>query len=134
MTRRSSPTRRPAAAQASSPAKRPSAATADDDDPGHRPYKSADYFARAAPKHKKWRTAKQILADPQSIEYAAASAPPSVKPPRARYCDVTGLAGKYVDPRSGLRYHSAPVYQLIKSLGPNAVQAYLQLRNAGVFL
>ena len=36
----------------------------------------------------------------------------------------------YCDPQTGLRYHSAPVYQLIRSFTPETVQKHLRIRNA----
>jgi INO80 complex subunit C len=104
----------------------------DEDDPSSRPFKSPEYFAAVQAKRKKWRSAKQILADPASAPFLAMSAPPSLRPHPAEYCDVTGLIAKYTDPKTCLKYYSAPVYQYIRSLGPNAVQAILALRNANV--
>lgn len=60
-------------------------------------------------------------------------APPSTKP-QNKYCDITGLPAKYVDPQTNLRYHSSSVFQYIKILPADSVQSYLSLRNAGVIL
>lgn len=86
-------------------------------------------------KRRKWRTARAILADPTdsgALAFLAAAAAPPTRPPPARYCDVTGLKAHYLDPRTGLWYHNAIVYQHIKQLGPNQVQALLAIRNANV--
>lgn len=104
----------------------------EEDDPSSRPFKSTEYFASIQTKRKKWRSAKQILADPASAPFLALMAPPSLRPRPAEYCDVTGLIAKYTDPKTCLRYHSAAIYQHIRTLGPNAVQALLALRNAHV--
>ncbi|RIB15027.1 YL1 nuclear protein, partial [Gigaspora rosea] len=60
-------------------------------------------------------------------------APPSIIPQK-KYCDITGLEGKYTDPKTRLRYHSAEVYKEIKQLAPGVVQDYLGLRHAAVVL
>ncbi|CDR41038.1 RHTO0S05e11056g2_1 [Rhodotorula toruloides] len=56
--------------------------------------------------------------------------------PQKRYCDITGLEAKYVDPRTLLRYHSPSIFELIRSpsFQPAVVQAYLALRGMGVVL
>lgn len=60
-------------------------------------------------------------------------APPSILPQK-KYCDVTGLEAKYVDPRSMLRYHNAEVYETIKTFQPSVIQTYLSLRGSGFVL
>ncbi|ORY06453.1 hypothetical protein K493DRAFT_203297 [Basidiobolus meristosporus CBS 931.73] len=60
-------------------------------------------------------------------------APPSVIPQK-KYCDITGLEGKYTDPKTSLRYHSAEIYGVIKNMTTGAVQDYLGARNAAVVL
>lgn len=59
--------------------------------------------------------------------------PPSILPQK-KYCDVTGLEAKYTDPKTGLRYHNAEIYQFIRTLNVPSVQAYLGSRNAAVVL
>lgn len=54
--------------------------------------------------------------------------------PQKKYCDITGLDAKYTDPKTGLRYHNAEIYQFISTLGVPNVQAYLASRNAAVVL
>ncbi|PWN27725.1 hypothetical protein BDZ90DRAFT_220149, partial [Jaminaea rosea] len=54
-------------------------------------------------------------------------APPSLRPAK-KYCDVTGLLAPYTDPKTGLRYHSAEIYEVLKTFGPGVDQAYLGLR------
>ncbi|CDW99215.1 hypothetical protein [Sporisorium scitamineum] len=51
--------------------------------------------------------------------------------PAKKYCDVTGLIAPYTDPKSGLRYHSVEVYEIIKQFGPGVDNAYLSLRGDG---
>ncbi|CEQ39693.1 SPOSA6832_01247, partial [Sporobolomyces salmonicolor] len=69
--------------------------------------------------------------DPTS--HASVEAPPSLMPQK-KYCDVTGLEAKYVDPKSTLRYHNPEVYEVIKSFQPAVIQAYLAVRGQGVVL
>ncbi|SPO30605.1 uncharacterized protein UTRI_05222 [Ustilago trichophora] len=59
--------------------------------------------------------------------YSSVEAPPSLRPAK-KYCDVTGLIAPYTDPKSGLRYHSVEVYEIIKQFGPGVDNAYLSLR------
>lgn len=65
--------------------------------------------------------------------YENIECPPSILPQK-KYCDITGLEAKYTDPKTGLRYHSAEIYQFIRTLGVPNVQAYLASRNAAVVL
>ena len=44
---------------------------------------------------------------------------------------MTGLIAPYTDPKSGLRYHSVEVYEIIKQFGPGVGDAYLSLRGDG---
>ncbi|GAA5915086.1 hypothetical protein JCM5296_000263 [Sporobolomyces johnsonii] len=67
------------------------------------------------------------------VSYASVEAPPSLMPQK-KYCDVTGLEAKYVDPKSTLRYHNPEVYEVIKSFQPAVIQAYLAVRGQGVVL
>ncbi|CAO1630230.1 unnamed protein product [Parajaminaea phylloscopi] len=59
--------------------------------------------------------------------YLSVEAPPSLRPAK-KYCDVTGLLAPYTDPKTGLRYHSAEIYEVIKTFAPGVDQAYLTLR------
>ncbi|KAF7722869.1 chromatin-remodeling complex subunit ies6 [Apophysomyces ossiformis] len=89
---------------------------------------------------KKSKNLKQILAMEKTQEYALdvptyqnIECAPSVLPQK-KYCDITGLDAKYTDPKTGLRYHNAELYQFIRTLGVPNVQAYLGSRNAAVVL
>ncbi|PWN33687.1 uncharacterized protein FA14DRAFT_173456 [Meira miltonrushii] len=59
--------------------------------------------------------------------YSSIEAPPSLRP-RKKFCDITGLIAPYTDPKSGLRYHSVEIYEIIKTFGPGVDQSYLSLR------
>jgi len=89
---------------------------------------------------KKFKNLKQIIAaeKAQAIPldiptYTNIEAPPSLHPQK-KYCDITGLEGKYVDPKTRLRYHSSEIYREIKQMPPGVVQDYLGLRHAAVVL
>ncbi|KAH8550320.1 chromatin-remodeling complex subunit ies6 [Umbelopsis sp. PMI_123] len=100
-----------------------------------RPFKNKNYSAP-----KKARSLKQLLTQEKLSEfdvdlptYQNIESPPSIRPLK-KYCDITGLDAKYTDPKTGLRYHNAEIYQFIKGLGVSSVQAYLGSRNAAVVL
>ncbi|KAI8380692.1 YL1 nuclear protein C-terminal domain-containing protein [Blakeslea trispora] len=89
---------------------------------------------------KKNKNLKQILTLEREQSYALniptyenIECAPSVQPQK-KYCDITGLEAKYTDPKTGLRYHNAEIYQFIRTLGVPNVQAYLGSRNAAVVL
>ncbi|KAI8360846.1 YL1 nuclear protein C-terminal domain-containing protein [Choanephora cucurbitarum] len=89
---------------------------------------------------KKNKNLKQILTLEREQSYAFdvptyenIECAPSVQPQK-KYCDITGLEAKYTDPKTGLRYHNAEIYQFIRTLGVPNVQAYLGSRNAAVVL
>ncbi|GAA6006838.1 hypothetical protein JCM10207_009111 [Rhodosporidiobolus poonsookiae] len=67
------------------------------------------------------------------VSYASVEAPPSLLPPK-RYCDVTGLEAKYLDPKSTLRYHNPEVYDVVRGFQPAVIQGYLAVRGMGVVL
>ncbi|KAJ1724525.1 chromatin-remodeling complex subunit ies6 [Coemansia erecta] len=101
-----------------------------------RPFKNQEYKS-----NRRWKNLKQIIAqEEQGSEwpvdfptYWNIDAPPSLVPQK-KYCDLTGLPAKYTDPKTNVRYHSAEVYQLIKTLPQGTEQQYLALRNASVVL
>ena len=68
-----------------------------------------------------------------SVTYTSIQAPPSLKP-KTKYCDITGLPAKYTDPKTGLFYFNAEVYQVVKSLNTTQVQEYLAARGANTVL
>ncbi|ORY96631.1 YL1 nuclear protein C-terminal domain-domain-containing protein [Syncephalastrum racemosum] len=89
---------------------------------------------------KKNKNLKQLLAmektqdlSPDIPTYQNIECPPSIRPQK-KYCDITGLEARYTDPKTGLRYHSAEIYQFIRTLSVPNVQAYLSSRNAAVIL
>ena len=50
------------------------------------------------------------------------------------YCDVTGLAAPYLDPKTRLRYHNKEVFALIRTLPQGAAELYLEARGAHTVL
>ncbi|QLQ79121.1 hypothetical protein HG537_0B04690 [Torulaspora globosa] len=62
------------------------------------------------------------------VTYFNVNAPPSTRPTK-KYCDITGLVGRYRSPVNNLRYHNAEIYQLVvKPMAPGVDQEYLKLR------
>ncbi|KAJ1964893.1 Co-chaperone [Dipsacomyces acuminosporus] len=100
-----------------------------------KPFKNPEYRSQ-----KRWKNLKQISAHEQAQDWPvefpthwSIDAPPSLIPQK-KYCDITGLPAKYTDPKTNVRYYSAEVYQIIKTLPPGSEQQYLALRNASVVL
>ncbi|KAI9312191.1 chromatin-remodeling complex subunit ies6 [Dichotomocladium elegans] len=100
-----------------------------------KPFKNPRYHAP-----KKAKNLKQVLAAEKTQDlalniptYQNIECPPSIQP-HQKYCDITGLLARYTDPKTGLRYHNAEIYQFIRTLSVPNVQAYLASRNAAVVL
>ncbi|KAI4865806.1 hypothetical protein F4820DRAFT_280355 [Hypoxylon rubiginosum] len=51
-----------------------------------------------------------------------------------RYCDITGLAAPYLDPKSRLRYHNVEVFGFIRTLPQGTAEQYLEARGAHTVL
>jgi INO80 complex subunit C len=51
----------------------------------------------------------------EGLQWSDIDAPPSLLPQK-KYCDITGLEGKYTDPKTKLKYHNSEVYAVIQSL------------------
>lgn len=84
--------------------------------------------------YKRPKSLKQIVDSlPPDHPYLTCKAPLSFLP-KNKYCDITGLESIHTDPKTGLRFYDASCYQLIRQISPNTVQAFLQVRNAAVFL
>ncbi|KAJ2725338.1 chromatin-remodeling complex subunit ies6 [Coemansia sp. Benny D115] len=101
-----------------------------------KPFKSSEYKGG-----RRWKNLKQIVAQEEASGdwpvsfpvYWGVDAAPSLKPQK-KYCDITGLPAKYTDPKTNVRYFSAEVYQVVKTLPPGSEQLYLGARNASVVL
>ncbi|KAJ2857370.1 chromatin-remodeling complex subunit ies6 [Coemansia erecta] len=101
-----------------------------------KPFKNADYKS-----NRRWKNLKQIVVQEEQasdwpVDFPThwnIDAAPSLMPQK-KHCDLTGLPARYTDPKTNIRYHSAEVYQLIKTLQPGSEQQYLALRNASVVL
>jgi INO80 complex subunit C len=63
----------------------------------------------------KSKTRAQGKLRPEGLHWGDIDAPPSLLPQK-RYCDVTGLEGRYTDPKSKLRFHNSEVYAVIQTL------------------
>ena len=101
-----------------------------------KPFKNDKYVR----KNNRNRPLKQLLSTEAGVvrgvdvpTYQNIEAPPSLQP-QGKYCDITGLPAKYTDPRTGLRYHDAEIYAIVKTMSVDAAQAYLQLRNSQIVL
>ena len=68
-----------------------------------------------------------------SVTYTSIAAAPSLKP-KKKYCDITGLPAKYRDPKTGLNYYNAEIYQVVKGLTTYQIQEYLAVRGANTVL
>ena len=67
--------------------------------------------------------------------YSNVESAPSLHPAhRKHYCDITGLAAPYTDPKTRLRYHNQEVFQVVRSLGQGVAENYLEARGAHVVL
>jgi INO80 complex subunit C len=51
----------------------------------------------------------------EGLQWSDIDAPPSLMPQK-KYCDITGLEGKYTDPKTKLRFHNSEVYAVIQTL------------------
>ncbi|KAJ1787267.1 Co-chaperone [Coemansia sp. RSA 2167] len=101
-----------------------------------KPFKNTEYA-----NSRRWKNLKQVVAQEQADSdwpvdfpaYWAIDAPPSLLPQK-KYCDITGLPALYTDPKTNIRYHSAEVYRVVRTLPPGSEQLYLAARNANVTL
>ena len=67
--------------------------------------------------------------------YTNIESAPSLHPAsRRHYCDVTGLPAPYRDPKTRLRYHNGEVFGLVRTLGTQAAESYLEARGAHTIL
>lgn len=95
---------------------------------------------------KRYKPARQLISDEvkylqsktnikfDTPTYTSIAAPPSLKPTK-KYCDITGLDGKYKSPSNNLRFYNVEIYQeVIRHMPPSLDQEYLSLRGANVVL
>ncbi|CAK7274068.1 chromatin-remodeling complex subunit ies6 [Sporothrix epigloea] len=68
-----------------------------------------------------------------SVTYTNVESAPSLVPQR-RYCDITGLAAPYTDPKTRLRYHNSEVFGAIRNFQQGVAEQYLELRGAHTVL
>jgi len=57
----------------------------------------------------------------EGLQWSDIDAPPSLLPQK-KYCDITGLEGKYTDPKTKLRFHNTEVYAVIQTLARSVDQ------------
>ena len=86
-------------------------------------------------KNRVWKSLRQIVSAERStvraITYMNIDAAASIKPPK-KYSDISGLEAKYTDPQTKLRFANASEFQFIRTLQPEAINAYLSLRKAAI--
>ncbi|CAH6718545.1 chromatin-remodeling complex subunit Ies6p [[Candida] jaroonii] len=94
---------------------------------------------------RRFKPARQLLTDETKYlqsknlkfdtpTYTSLVSPPTLKPIK-KYCDITGLEGKYKCPSNGIRFHDVEVYQeVVKNMTTSLDQEYLSLRGANVVL
>ncbi|CAK7235870.1 chromatin-remodeling complex subunit ies6 [Sporothrix bragantina] len=68
-----------------------------------------------------------------SVTYTNVESAPSLAPQR-RYCDITGLAAPYTDPKTRLRYHNSEVFGAIRNFQQGVAEQYLEMRGAHTVL
>jgi len=68
----------------------------------------------------------------EGLQWSDIDAPSSLLPQK-KYCDITGLEGKYTDPKTKLRFHNTEVYAVIQTLARSVDQEVL-LFFLGVYL
>ena len=51
----------------------------------------------------------------EGLQWSDIDAPPSLLPQK-KYCDITGLEGKYTDPKTKLRFYNSEVYAVVQTL------------------
>mmetsp|Transcript_6599 Transcript_6599/g.9593 ORF Transcript_6599/g.9593 Transcript_6599/m.9593 type:complete len:222 (-) Transcript_6599:206-871(-) len=96
-------------------------------------FKSTDYIKKQKAIKKPVGTSRALrtmLNNEKDCAYVSAEATVSMLP-KQKYCDITGLHGRYTDPLSQLRYHSLPVYSILSRFKKENIRTeYLELRKA----
>jgi INO80 complex subunit C len=70
-----------------------------------------------------------------AVTYTNIESAPSLHPAHQKhYCDITGLAAPYTDPKTRLRYHNKEIFGVVRSLGQGTAERYLEARGAHVVL
>lgn len=68
-----------------------------------------------------------------SVTYTNIESAPSLAHAK-HYCDITGLPAPYTDPKTRLRYHNKEVFTVVRELGQQTAEGYLEARGAHVVL
>lgn len=99
--------------------------------------KSFKHKTRPTPRRQVLKTLIANDAPRESVDtptFANIECTPSLLPAK-KYCDITGLAAPYTDPKTRLRYCNGEVYDtVVKPMSVDAAQAYLALRNSQIVL
>lgn len=75
----------------------------------------------------------QLSSNAPTATYTNIESAPSMAPLK-HYCDVTGLAAPYLDPKTRIRYHNREVFAAIRSLPPGVGEQFLEARGAHTVL
>lgn len=85
-----------------------------------------------------WKSSRSLLSaehydmiSPSTPTYVNIDAPPSMIPSK-KYCDITGLPSKYMDPITKIRYVSKEAFRIARNLQDHKVEEFLSLRHAQV--
>lgn len=85
---------------------------------------------------KSWKSSRTLITSehydmvPTSTPtYVNIDTPPSMLPPK-KYCDITGLPAKYMDPVTKIRYASKEVFRMVRKMQEHKVEEFLSLRHA----
>ena len=70
---------------------------------------------------------------PPAVTYTNIESAPSLQS-KKHYCDITGLAAPYTDPKTRLRYHDKEVFGVIRTLPQGVPEMYLSARSAQIVL
>lgn len=87
---------------------------------------------------KVWKSSRSLITaehydmlPPTAPTYLNIDAGPSMLPTK-KYCDITGLPAKYMDPVTKLRYVEKQAFRKARNLAEHKVEEFLSLRKAQV--
>ena len=69
----------------------------------------------------------------EGLQWSDIDAPPSLLPQK-KYCDITGLEGKYTDPKTKLRFHNSEVYAVIQTLPASTDQEVSRINQTDILI
>lgn len=80
----------------------------------------------------KWKTLKQAHSQLllESPAFVALFTRISIEP-QLKLCDITGMKGRYVCPRTRVQFHNADVYTKLREMSMDAALTYAGIRTIG---